>query len=264
MYQRPFGIMSDVEQLGVRRGRFWVTTDEESHAENEEQTTKLPEEQTKPTEVRRKGRFLVVTAPDDEFDDDQDTDNPTEEQYARGVSEPQLPYRDSEPQLYRRESAPIEVTETLKERAASESKLNQQKDLPPLPPPKTNGDKKQPPTVMFELQKISAQNRKLHSLLLSLCNEKEDQVEDLIPKRAPSPMISDGKIHVASVSSTSKLMELVSELTLKSNNVVTEYDALRSKNHLLEKQLKEVKQQLKESQQVVLNLKQELEKVSSN
>lgn len=60
----------------------------------------------------------------------------------------------------------------------------------------------------------------------------------------------------------------------RSNSLITEYDRLKSKNHLLTKQMKEKKQQLKEAHQVIDTLKArlaqreeriaELERESSN
>jgi len=176
--------------------------------------------------------------------------------------------------------------------------------------------KASPPNIMAELTKISAQNRKLHKMLLELSGKQtvagtasggtmpmqgttavtsastlndnasisstssappvshqSSQQQTLgegaaqttvseVPSTSGEPSSSahpiSSKSIVASNANTSRLQELVNALNLNTENVVSEYDALKKKNFVLNKQLKETKQQLKEANLKIENLKQQL------
>ena len=61
--------------------------------------------------------------------------------------------------------------------------------------------------------------------------------------------------------STSRLQELAQELSVNTMSIAQEYDALKMRNFILSKQLKETKKQLSEANIVIDNLKQHVAKM---
>mmetsp|Transcript_3353 Transcript_3353/g.4860 ORF Transcript_3353/g.4860 Transcript_3353/m.4860 type:complete len:353 (+) Transcript_3353:130-1188(+) len=314
----------------VRKGRFLVTTIDTTN-ENEpsppDDFVGAPE--GKPTsqlqsacvDVRKQGRFVVVTEFSNEDDDEDFTSDDAasiidqrrtsmsslNSLNAFEVSQEKVPppniafeHGQSSPNISINQTPSVGLHSRSNSVRVPGPQGNKPQDsgLPPTNKKKNAGST--PTTIMFELQKISAQNRKLHKMLLEL-TLKKGLPEQQPPAKQPNIETSEAQseitpensggyelkrrssgsdrasllgggggggrvngstssINVPSVDGTSRLQELVNELNSNTINLVTEYDALKMRNFVLTKQLKDVKQQLKESNLLVENLKSELAK----
>uniref|UniRef100_A0A7S3V2R2 Uncharacterized protein n=1 Tax=Aplanochytrium stocchinoi TaxID=215587 RepID=A0A7S3V2R2_9STRA len=174
----------------------------------------------------------------------------------------------------------------------AEQQVFQHTDLnAPLPPvtAKISGQPQQK-TLASELQRISNQNHKLHNMLRTLLKAQGLEVpagsgnkaiagtssDDTKKQRSLGNISNMGgssnsvgsttgggsllapKQHIAAAVDPHRLQEICSELNSGSKNLIMEYNALKSKNHVLTKQLLDTKAQLKEMTLNYENLKSQL------
>lgn len=185
--------------------------------------------------------------------------------------------------------------------SASSLGVNQPSALnAPLPPvsAKVAGQPQQK-TIASELQRISNQNHKLHHMLRCIIKAQGIEVppassskgasvapnsatdSNLKPRASSSSSNIGGnslssinpsmigstnapKQHIAAAADPHRLQDICSELTLGSQNLIMEYNALKAKNHVLTKQLHDTKTQLKEMTLNCENLKAQVATLKQN
>lgn len=338
--------------VGVQKGRFFVSNEYVSNRsiDSDDDASDAGNGDARGgTTVRQKGRFLVMTEPDEDDDEDFTSDEASLSDKQRislnslnsfqessqtssqlkpaflsnsdSVPTPALTSQQLPPLAPNQGGQSVAGTVSVASEAAAESNNSNA----PLQRRSTDGNPRKPVgnhsnNILAELQKISAQNHKLHRMLLNLTNNADSVKRavaggqgpsgdaDSASSGAPAALGSSesaqmsrrpssdslggdpsrsrtasdrtasggsanenaskritsgggGSGSVPKYDNTVRLQELAQELNLNTASIAQEYDALKAKNFVLTKQLKETKKQLTEANLVIENLRQQLGKM---